>query len=174
MNSSAASLEANFIHERFHQVDSTPVGELDVLRGGGIRGCAVLEPLPFVANGEENFAIEAAAAADLNTLVRILAVSVNHGVRQGLTQRDFNVNFTSVCVSKLVDEDHELICEGGNCRHFTWQRLPELHIGAALGSAGQNGERMCLDHDFGPHLVLPRHALNRKQGSCQAHATPSD
>jgi len=48
MNDNATFFEAHFIHERFHQVDSTSMNEPDVFGGRRIRHLINLKSLSFV------------------------------------------------------------------------------------------------------------------------------
>ena len=84
-------------------------------------------------------------------------VPMNHRICEGLTQGDFNVNFASVCLPKLVDEDHELVGERRDSTEFTRQGLFQLDIRAALRYPGQKSVSVRLKHIFRFHLVLPRH-----------------
>jgi hypothetical protein len=82
-------------------------------------------------------------------------VPMNHGICEGLTQGDFNVNFCSVCFPEFLDEKHELVGERRDCSDFTWQGLFQLDIRAAMRNTGQKGEGMRSRHIVRSDLELP-------------------
>jgi hypothetical protein len=43
----------------------------------------------------------------VNMLPRVFMISVNGSVREGLTQRNFNVHLVSATASALLDQEHE-------------------------------------------------------------------
>ena len=83
MNDGATSFKANFIHQVFHQVDSTAMAGLDIFRSGWIWDVARVEPLPLIPDDDRNF-VSPAAAANVHMLPRVLMVAMNDGIREGL------------------------------------------------------------------------------------------
>src|SRR5580700_1461736 len=63
---------------------------------------------------------------------RILMISVNDCVCEGFTQCNFNV--AHVCRNTAVPpkKNHEIVHEGGNRGHITWQRAFQFDRRAAL------------------------------------------
>jgi hypothetical protein len=89
------SLEADFIHQSFHQVDAAAMRRLKLLRGGWVREIGAAKPRSFVPDHNRNFFIWHTAAVDVNMLARIFMIAVNDAICQGFSQGDFNVNFVS-------------------------------------------------------------------------------
>lgn len=79
----APSFKANFIHQGFHQVDSTTMTGLNVFRGGRIRDPVNLKSLSLVPDDKRDF-VSSTATANVNLLPGVLMVAVNDGIRQGL------------------------------------------------------------------------------------------
>jgi hypothetical protein len=63
--------------------------------------------LSFVLHDDRNILVGFAAAANVNMLPRVFMISVNGSVREGLTQRNFNVHLVSASALALLDQEHE-------------------------------------------------------------------
>src|ERR1035438_3283209 len=96
MHSRAALLEPNFIHQCSHQVDAASVQGHNVLRTGWIRHGMQIESRSLVADRDRDFSLYAAAAYNLHTLMRVLVIAMDNGIREGLTQRSFDVELGAV------------------------------------------------------------------------------
>jgi hypothetical protein len=105
----SASLEANFIHQTFHQEDAAAMYRPDVLCGGWVREIGAAKPSSFVPDHNGNILLGHTAAADVNMLARIFMIAVNDAICQGFSQGDFNVNFVPRNTLAFLYEGHELI-----------------------------------------------------------------
>jgi hypothetical protein len=114
----AASLKANFIHQGFHQVDSTAMAGLDILRSGWVWDVARVKPLSFIPDDDRNF-VNPTAAANVHLLPRIFMVAMNDGIRQGLAKCDFYVLLVSRDPLAFPNQVHEGVHEGRDCANFT-------------------------------------------------------
>ena len=63
--------------------------------------------MSFVLHDDRNIFVGFAAAANVNMLPRVFMISVNGSVRQGLTQRNFNVHLVSASALAFIDQEHE-------------------------------------------------------------------
>jgi hypothetical protein len=59
-------------------------------------------------------------------------ISVNDGVCECFTQRNLNVALALWDTAALPDQEHELVHEGRNRRHFAWQRALQFDARAGL------------------------------------------
>src|ERR1700674_4146803 len=100
--------------------------------GGRVRYRVAVKSLSFVLDGNRNFLLSLAAAANVNMLAGIFVISVNDGILQRLAQRDFNVNLVSRSASALLDQKHELVYRGRDCSDFAWQSQVHLEARAAM------------------------------------------
>ncbi len=62
----------------------------------------------------------------------ILMISVNDRVCEGFAQCDLNVAIALRNTAALPEQEHELIHEGRNRRHFAWQRALQLDARAVV------------------------------------------
>jgi hypothetical protein len=108
----SASLEANFIHQTFHQVDAAAMHRPELLRCGRVRQLGAAKSRSFVPDHNGNFLIGHTAATDVNMFARIFMIAVNDAICQGFAQGDFNVNFVPRNTLAFLYEGHELIHEG--------------------------------------------------------------
>lgn len=95
-----------------------------VLRGGRVGDGTAVESISLVPNRNIDCAVCGAAADDLNMLIRILAVAVDDGIRQGFLQRGLDVAFAAVRCAAGPDQRHELIDKGRNGCDLAPQRMP--------------------------------------------------
>jgi hypothetical protein len=84
--------------------------------------------MSFVLHVDRNILLGFAAAANVNTLPWVFMISVNGGVREGLTQRNFNVHLVSASALTLVDQEHEPVNKSGDSSDFT--RQGQLYLDA--------------------------------------------
>src|SRR5258708_30039521 len=107
--------ERNLVHESSHEVKSAPVTEKQPLEFGRIGHGLAIRAFSFIPHNNRYFSIHAASAGQMNLLVGIFAVSVNHGVRKSFEYGDFNFIFSLFCDAKFqreqFNEPHELIYE---------------------------------------------------------------
>jgi hypothetical protein len=82
----------------------------------GICNFLAVEPLSLVPDRDRDLSVYVAAAVDVDTLVRVLPVAVDYGIRKGFTESRLDVDLASICASKLQNEAHELINELGDSR----------------------------------------------------------
>src|SRR6266852_2882016 len=112
---SAILFERHLVHERSHEVKSAPVREKQPLRFGRIGDGTAIKAFSFIPHHNRYFSIHAASAAQMNLLVRIFTVSVNHSVGKSFEYGDFNIIFSLFCDAKFQreqsNEPHELIYE---------------------------------------------------------------
>src|ERR1700693_533919 len=92
-----------------------------VFSKGGIRHRAAVESFSLVPNRDCDFSVHVAAARDVNTLARVITITVNHGICQGFTQGHFDVGFTSIRHPKVQNEPRELFSEWRDGPNFTWE-----------------------------------------------------
>jgi len=107
----ATSLEVDFVHQAFHQVDAAAMYRLEFLCGGRVRELGAAKSRSFVPDHNGNFLIGHAAAVDVNTLARIFMIAVNDAICQSFSQGDFNVKFVARNTLAFPYEDHKLIDE---------------------------------------------------------------
>jgi hypothetical protein len=119
MHHGATSLEVDFIHQTFHQVDAAAMHRLESLCAGWVRELGAAKSRSFVPDNNGNFLIGHAAEVDVNMLAWIFMIAVNDAVCQNFSQGDFNVKFVARNTLALPYEDHELIDEWRNRRDFT-------------------------------------------------------
>jgi hypothetical protein len=105
------SLEVNFIHQGFHQIDAAAMRRLELPCGGWVRELGAANPRAFVPDHDGNFLIGHTAAVDVNLLAGIFMIAVDDSICQRLSQGDFNVNFVSGNTLAFLYEDHELVYE---------------------------------------------------------------
>ena len=72
---------------------STPVSEKQPLVFGWIADYSAVKAFSFVPYANQYLPIHAAAAGDVNLLLLILVIAVNHGVSQSLVYDDFKFLF---------------------------------------------------------------------------------
>jgi hypothetical protein len=84
---------------------------------------------------------ELAAAIDVDALVRVLPVAVDHGIRQGFTKSRLDVDLASIRASKLQNKAHELINELGDGHDSAWERLSQLDEKNRMSISQQGRER---------------------------------
>jgi hypothetical protein len=106
-----ASLEVNFIHQAFHQVDAAAMRRLELPRGGWVRELGAAKSRTFVLDHDGNFLVGHTAAVDVDLLAGIFMIAVDDAVCQGFSQGDFNVNFVSGNTLAFLYEHHELVYE---------------------------------------------------------------
>jgi hypothetical protein len=100
------SFEVNFIHQSFHQVDATAMRRLELLYASWVRKLGAAKSGTFVPDYNGHFLIGHAAAVDVNVLARVFVIAMNHAIRQGFSQGDFNINFVSSNTSAFVYKNH--------------------------------------------------------------------
>jgi hypothetical protein len=83
VDNGAASFKANFIHQRFHQVDSTAMAGLDIFKCGRVWDVVRVKSLSLIPDDDRNF-VSPAATANVHLLPRVSMVAMNDGIRQGL------------------------------------------------------------------------------------------
>ncbi len=103
------AVEMNLIHQSCHQVDAAAMRGLKPLCVSRVRELGAAKSFSFVPDHNGDFLIGHTAAADVNMLVTVFMIAVNDGIRQGFSQRDFNVDFASRRTSAFLDEEHELV-----------------------------------------------------------------
>jgi hypothetical protein len=112
---SAVLFERNLVHEHSHEVKSAPVSEKQPLWFGRIGDGTAIKAFSFIPHHNRYFPIHATSAAQMNLLVGIFTVSVNHSVGKSFEYGDFNVIFSLFCDAKFrheqFNEPHELIYE---------------------------------------------------------------
>jgi hypothetical protein len=79
-NHSAVLFERNLVHQRFHEVKSAPVSEKQPLGFGWIGDYSAIKTFSFVPHANQYLPIHAAAAGDVNLLLLILVIAMNHRV----------------------------------------------------------------------------------------------
>jgi hypothetical protein len=111
MHNTAVICERNLVHERSHQVNSAPMSKQTILWIGRIAQGVTIKPFSFIPDRDRYFAARAAPAGDVNLFARILMISMDHGIRKRLLQRDFEVCVPFVRVAKVsgaqLDDLHE-------------------------------------------------------------------
>jgi hypothetical protein len=114
-NHPAVLFERNLVHQRFHEVKSTPVSEKQPLGFGRIGDYSAIKAFSFVPNANQYLPVRAAAADDVNLLLLILAIAVNHCVGQSLSYGNFNPLFGFLRRATLLrgkpDESQKFIYE---------------------------------------------------------------
>ena len=65
--------------------------EQQVFWSRGIRNFLAVEPLSLVPDSDRDFSVHVAPAVDVDTLVRVLPVTVDYGIRKSLTEREQEV-----------------------------------------------------------------------------------
>ena len=105
------SLEVNFIHQSFDQVDAAAMRGLKLFGGGWVRELGAVKTFSFVPDHNGDFLIGHTPAVDVNILMRVFVIPVNDGIRQGFSQGHFNVDFPSRHTSAFLDEEHQLVYE---------------------------------------------------------------
>ena len=112
-NHRAVVFERNLIHQRFHEVKSAPVSEKQPPGLGWIGDYSAIKALSFIPHTNQYLPIHAAAAGDVNLLLMILVIPVNHRVRQGLIYGNFDPVFglfrRPAFFHERPDESHKLI-----------------------------------------------------------------
>jgi len=88
--------ERNLVHERSYEVKSATVSEKQPLVFGWIGDCSAIKAFSFVPHANQYLPIHAAAAGDVNLLLMILVIAVNHRVGQSLLYGDFQVPLQSL------------------------------------------------------------------------------
>jgi hypothetical protein len=68
----------------------------------------------------------------MDVLSRVLMISVNDCVGEGLTQSDLNLALALGNAAALPEQQHQLIHEGRNRCDFAWQRAFQFEARAAL------------------------------------------
>ena len=89
-NHRAVLFERNLVHERSHELDSTPVSEKQPLGFGRIGDYSAVKALSFSPYTNQHLPIHATAACDVNLLLLISVIAVNHRVGQSFIYGDFN------------------------------------------------------------------------------------
>jgi hypothetical protein len=124
---SAVFFERNLVHERSHEVKSAPVSEKQPLRFGRIGDGTAIKALSFIPHHNRYFSIHAESAGQMNLLVGIFTVSVNHSVGKSFEYGDFNFIFSLFCDTKFqreqFNEPHELIHEWRDVRCTAGEEL---------------------------------------------------
>jgi hypothetical protein len=98
--------EVNFIHQSFHQVNAATVRRLELLFAGWVRKLGAAESGTFVPDHNGHFLIGHTAAVDVNLLVRVFMIAMDHAICQGFPHGDFNVNFVSSNTSAFLYKNH--------------------------------------------------------------------
>src|SRR5690349_21305739 len=93
--------------------------------GSWVWNCINVKALSFVPDDKRD-SITLAATTDIDSLPRILLISVDDGICQRLAQCDFNFSLDSQRISASFDEVHEAVGEGGNRGDFASHR--EFHL----------------------------------------------
>jgi hypothetical protein len=114
-NHRAVLFERNFVHERPHEVKSAPVSEKQSLDFGWIGDRSAIKALSLIPHGDQYLSIHAAAAGDVNLLLLILVIAMNHRVGQSLIYGNFNPLFglfrRDTLFHEKPDESHKFIYE---------------------------------------------------------------
>src|SRR6266481_1937852 len=118
IDNGAALLKSNFVHQGFHQKSSAAMTGLNVFWVGRVWDCPDVKSLSFVPDDDGNLACPT-ATTDVNMLPRIPVIAMNHGVRQGLAQCDFNVLLASRNPFAFSDQVHDGFYKWRNCSNFT-------------------------------------------------------
>ena len=105
------SLEENFIHQSFHQVDAATMRGFKLFGGGWVRELSAVKTFSFVPDHNGDFLIGHTPAVDVNVLMGVFMIAVNDCIRQGFSQGHFNVDFASRHTSAFLDEKHQLVYE---------------------------------------------------------------
>ena len=127
MHNRAALFERDFVHQGFHEVNTSTVLEQPVFCSGGIRDSAGVKPSSLVPNGDQDFSVCVAAALYVNALAGVLTVAVDHGIRKGFPHGHLDVDLASIRRSKVQNERHELIYELRDDLDLTRERLPQFN-----------------------------------------------
>ncbi len=82
---------------------------------GRIGHCSAIKALSFIPHANQYLSIHAATAGDVNLLIRILVIAVNHRIGESFMDGDFKFLFTLLRDANFshetFDEMHELIYE---------------------------------------------------------------
>jgi hypothetical protein len=91
------------------------VREKQPLGFGWIGDCSAIKALSLIPHGDQYLCIQAATAGDVNLLLLIFVMAVNHRVGQSLIYGDFNLLFglfrNADLLHEQLNESHELINE---------------------------------------------------------------
>src|SRR5882672_11097795 len=130
MNDNSTFFEAHFIHERFHQVNATPMHRSCIFGGCRIRYRINVKSSSLVLYRDCDF-IRFTAATNMDVFSGILMISVNDRVGESFTQCELNVAHALGNRAALPEQKHELIHKGRNRSHFAWQRALQFDARAA-------------------------------------------
>jgi hypothetical protein len=134
-------LEANFIHQPSHDVNSATVTGENILGSSWIWYCANIEALSLIVNRDRYLPVLAAAGGDTNAFSGIFMIAVDDSIRKRLAHGDFDIDFASISVAEPLDEAHQLIEGRRNGFDLARETLLQLNVGTGFGTVILTGER---------------------------------
>lgn len=73
-----------------------------------------IEPFSFIAHDEEKFSVRLATKAQVNELLGVFVVAVDHGVGDGFAERYFDIAAITVKTCVMLHAFNEFIDERGD------------------------------------------------------------
>jgi hypothetical protein len=99
-------------------VKSAPVTEKQPLEFGRIGDGLAIKAFSFIPHNNRYFSIHAASAGQMNVLLGVFIIAMNHSVSESFEHGDFNFLFSLSCDAKSaheqLNEPHQLIYEWRN------------------------------------------------------------
>jgi hypothetical protein len=74
--------------------------EEQVFQQRGIQYCVAVKTSSLVPNRDCDFSVYVATARNVNALARVIAIAVDHGIRQGFMQGHLDVDLASIARRK--------------------------------------------------------------------------
>jgi hypothetical protein len=109
-------MKCHLVHQRSHQENSATVRAQEVSSFGRIRDGIEVKAIPLISDREYHLSVPCKTTADMNSLIGILTIAVDHGIRQRFSDSYFDVNLTSILALSLIDVTpntlHQLLYEG--------------------------------------------------------------
>src|SRR6266446_4289550 len=114
----AVLLERNLVHESSHEVKSAPVTEKQPSEFGWIGDGLAIKAFSFIPHNNRYFPIHAASACQMNLLLGIFIIAMNHSVGESFEHGNFNFLFSlsgdAKSAHEQLNEPHQLIYEWRN------------------------------------------------------------